>query len=218
MRAILSDTTDAGRFINAYAAPEPATGPRGSFALDRDAAGAVELRRAFGRAGGAALARIERAIVCALNGLRAARDRRQTVREASPPEPGASRRYRNGTARDRADGRCAARRASVPDRNADQPLTAPAVIPAIICRAAKKVKTRGGIAMRVPMAMIRPHSTPVSVMKPAAPTGRRSPRRRSPPPRSPSGSACRSRRGARSRRGGSRRCRRRSGPRGRSSG
>ena len=81
MRAILSDTTDAGRFINAYAAPEPATGPRGSFALDRDAAGAVELRRAFGRAGGAALVRIERAIARVLNGLRDARDRRETVRE-----------------------------------------------------------------------------------------------------------------------------------------
>lgn len=81
MRAILSDATDAGRLANTYAAPEPATGPRGSFALDRDAAGAVELRRAFGRAGGAALARIEHAIVCALNALRAARDRRQTVRE-----------------------------------------------------------------------------------------------------------------------------------------
>ena len=81
MRAILSDTTDAGRFANAYATPEPATGPRGNFALDHDAAGAVELRRAFGRTAGAALARIERAIVHALSELRAARDRRRTVRE-----------------------------------------------------------------------------------------------------------------------------------------
>ena len=81
MRAILSDTTDAGRFINTYAAPEPAAGPRGSFALDHDAAGAVELRRAFVRPAGAALARIERAIVRVLSELRAARDRRQTVRE-----------------------------------------------------------------------------------------------------------------------------------------
>ena len=81
MRAILSETTDLGRFANAYATPEPATGPRGNIALDHDAAGAVELRRAFGRAGGAALARIERAIVRVLSELRAARDRRQTVRE-----------------------------------------------------------------------------------------------------------------------------------------
>ena len=81
MRAILSDTTDAGRFANAYATPDPATGPRGNFAPDHDAAGAVELRRAFGRAAGAALARIERAIVRVPNGLRDARNRRQTVRE-----------------------------------------------------------------------------------------------------------------------------------------
>jgi uncharacterized protein YjiS (DUF1127 family) len=81
MRAILSDTTAAGRFANAYATPEPATGPRGNIALDHDAAGAVELRRAFGRAAGATLARIERAIVRVVNGLRDARDRRETVRE-----------------------------------------------------------------------------------------------------------------------------------------
>ena len=81
MRAILSDTTDAGRFANAYATPGPATGPRGNIALDHEAAGAVELHRAFGRAGGAALARIERAIVRVLSGLRGARDRRETVRE-----------------------------------------------------------------------------------------------------------------------------------------
>lgn len=81
MRAILSDTTDAGRFANAYATPEPVTGLRGNFALDHDAAGAVELRRALGRAGGAALARIERAIAHVLNGLRDARNRRETVRE-----------------------------------------------------------------------------------------------------------------------------------------
>ena len=68
MKAILSDTTDAGRFANAYATPEPATGPRGNFALDHEAAGA-------------ALARIERAIVRVLRELRAARDRRRTVRE-----------------------------------------------------------------------------------------------------------------------------------------
>ena len=41
----------------------------------------------------------------------------------------------------------------------------------MIWRAAKKVKISGGITIRVPMAMMRPHSTPVSVMKPAAPTG-----------------------------------------------
>ena len=81
MRAILSDTTDAGRFATAYATPDPATGPRSNFALDHDAAGAVELRRAFVRPAGAALARIERAIVRVLSELRAARDRRQTVRE-----------------------------------------------------------------------------------------------------------------------------------------
>ena len=81
MRAILSDTTDAGRFANAYATPDPATGPRGSFALDHDAADAVELRRAFGRVASAALAGIERAIARVLSGLRDARDRRQTERE-----------------------------------------------------------------------------------------------------------------------------------------
>ncbi len=81
MRAILSDTTDAGRFATAYATPDPATGPRGNFALDHDPAGTVELRRAFVRPAGAALARIERAIVRVLSELRAARDRRQTVRE-----------------------------------------------------------------------------------------------------------------------------------------
>ena len=81
MKAILPDTTDAGRFANAYATPEPATGPRGNFALDYEAAGAVELRRAFGRTAGAALARIERAIAGALRELRAERDRRRTVRE-----------------------------------------------------------------------------------------------------------------------------------------
>jgi len=68
MKAILSDTTDAGRFANAYATPEPATGPRGNFALDHEAAGA-------------ALARIERAIARVLRELRAERDRRRTVRE-----------------------------------------------------------------------------------------------------------------------------------------
>ena len=81
MKAILSNTADAGRFANAYATPDPATGPRGSFALDHDAAGAVELRRAFWRAVGDALARIERAIVRVLNGPRDARRRRQAARE-----------------------------------------------------------------------------------------------------------------------------------------
>ena len=45
-------------------------------------------------------------------------------------------------------------------------------MPEMICRAAKKVKSSGGITIRVPIAMIRPHSTPVSVMNPAAATGR----------------------------------------------
>ena len=81
MRAILSDTIDAGRFTNAYATPEPATGPRGNIALDHDAAGAVELRRAVGRTVGTALARIEHGIVHVLHGLRDARSRRRTVRE-----------------------------------------------------------------------------------------------------------------------------------------
>ena len=81
MRAILSSTTDAGRFANAYATPEPATGPRGNIALDHDAAGAVELRHAVGRTVGAALARIERGIVRVLHGLRDVRGRRRTVRE-----------------------------------------------------------------------------------------------------------------------------------------
>ena len=81
MRAILSNTADAGRFANVYATPEPATGPRGNFTLDHDAAGSVELLRALGRAAGAAFTRIERTVVHALNGLRDARDRRQMVRE-----------------------------------------------------------------------------------------------------------------------------------------
>ena len=41
----------------------------------------------------------------------------------------------------------------------------------MIWRAAKKVKMSGGITMSVPMAMIRPHSTPVSVRKPETETG-----------------------------------------------
>ena len=81
MRAILSDTIDLGRFTNAYATPDPAIGPRGNIALDHDAAGAVELRRAVGRTVGAALARVERGVVHLLHGLRDVRGRRRTVRE-----------------------------------------------------------------------------------------------------------------------------------------
>jgi len=44
------------------------------------------------------------------------------------------------------------------------PFTAPAVRPAINCLAARKVKMIAGSATRVPMAVIFPHSTPVSVM------------------------------------------------------
>ena len=43
------------------------------------------------------------------------------------------------------------------------PLTAPAVRPAINCLAAMKVKMIAGSATRVPMAVMLPHSTPVSV-------------------------------------------------------
>ena len=42
-------------------------------------------------------------------------------------------------------------------------MTAPAVIPAMIWRAATKVKSSGGITISVPIAMIRPHCTPCSV-------------------------------------------------------
>lgn len=45
-----------------------------------------------------------------------------------------------------------------------QPLTAPAVSPVMIWRAAMKVKISGGMAIKLPMAMTRPQSTPMSVM------------------------------------------------------
>ena len=44
------------------------------------------------------------------------------------------------------------------------PFTAPAVRPVMICRAAMNVKINGGIAIRLPSAMILPQSTPMSVM------------------------------------------------------
>ena len=43
-----------------------------------------------------------------------------------------------------------------------QPFTAPAVIPVMICRAATKVKIRGGMAIRLPIAITLPQSTPMS--------------------------------------------------------
>lgn len=48
-----------------------------------------------------------------------------------------------------------------------QPLTAPAASPQMICCAATKVKIDGGIAIRLPTAMVmtRPQSTRMSVMK-----------------------------------------------------
>ncbi len=38
-----------------------------------------------------------------------------------------------------------------------QPFTAPAVMPVMICREAKKVKRMGGIASNMPVAMITPN-------------------------------------------------------------
>jgi len=57
-------------------------------------------------------------------------------------------------------------------RSDGQLFTAPAVSPLMICRAATKVKISGGMAIRLPMTITRPQSTPMSVMNSEAATGR----------------------------------------------
>ena len=81
MRAIPSDKIEAGRLATAFATPDPAIGPPGNISFDHGAASAGDNRPEFGRSIDAAFARIERAIVRVLHGLRDARDRRQAARE-----------------------------------------------------------------------------------------------------------------------------------------
>ena len=81
MNAAPSSTFEAGRLATGLATAEPAAGPRGQLALDHDAASPIDLRARYTRHVEAVLARIERAIVRALHGLRNARHRRQAERE-----------------------------------------------------------------------------------------------------------------------------------------
>ena len=81
MRAISPDEFEAGRLATTSATPAPGSGPSGSVSLDHGAENAGDLRPELGRDIKAAFARIERAFVRILHGLRDARDRRQAVRE-----------------------------------------------------------------------------------------------------------------------------------------
>ena len=81
MNAAPSSTFEAGRLAAGFATAESAAGPRGQLALDHDAATSADLRARYTRHVEAMLARIERAIVRALRGLRDARHRRQAERE-----------------------------------------------------------------------------------------------------------------------------------------
>ena len=81
MRAFPSGKISAGRFANAFANPDPATGPPGNISLAHGPARADDPLPEFGRGVAAAFSRIEHAVVRVLHGLRDARDRRLTVRE-----------------------------------------------------------------------------------------------------------------------------------------
>ena len=81
MKAITSNSIEAGRLVTVFATSDHATGPPGDVGLGHDVASAGDRRPEFRQDIEAALARIERAIASAMHGLRDRLARRQAVRE-----------------------------------------------------------------------------------------------------------------------------------------